>query len=147
MNLHGIASQYTSAVNPLEKVLILRSAGSTLIPGGKRNPQYHPAVAIIADLQALSFGDLQQIDGLNIQGYRRALYINGASFGIVRPDQLGGDLIVRTDGTTWLNVHVLEPWNDWFKFVVTRQNESAIENAPPLDFSDPSALTYKVPII
>jgi hypothetical protein len=147
MNLHGIVAPYISAVNPLETVLLLRSAGYTTNASGKRIAQFQPAVAVITDLQALSKDDLHQLEGLNIQGYRRALYINGASYGVVRPDQLGGDLVVRSYGTTWLNVQVLEPWNDWMKFVVTRQNYSAVSNTPPLDFSNPGALTYTVPIV
>lgn len=75
-------------------------------------------------MQALSFDELKQVDGLNIQGEKRAMYVNGDFAGIQRPDNQGGDLITLPDGSKWLIVLVLENWNTtsgWTKFAVTRQ--------------------------
>ena len=146
MNLHGIVSNVISAINPLEKIVILRSIGANVTkPDGTRQPQYANPVAVMAQVQSLTADDLRQIDGLNIQGVKRAIYINGRTDGIIRRDQKGGDLIIRSDGHTWLNVHVLEYWPDWCKFVVTMQNDTVVASGTgQLDFSDLNSLSLNV---
>jgi len=123
MNLHGIVADKIGAVNPLVAVAIQRSTGYSVSDSGKRTPSYASPVTVFAQVQALSAEDLTQIAGLNIQGEKRAVYINGRTDGIIREDQKGGDL-VTFNGTVWLNVHVLEYWPDWCKFVITRQDGS-----------------------
>lgn len=125
-NLRALANSRTTTVNPNTIATLRRSSGSTIRPGGVRVPEYSES-QVSVQVQALSFGDLQQIDGLNIQGVRRALYVNGAVAGVIRAAEKGGDLIVFPPGTlpegdTWLIVHVLEPWSQWSKFVITLQN-------------------------
>lgn len=120
MNLHSIVSGAIGAVNPLTTISIQRSTGSTTLPTGKRMPTYAAPVSVLAQVQSLTADDLRQVDGLNLQGEMRAVYINGRSDGIIREDRLGGDL-VTWNGTLWLNSHVLEYWPDWCKFVITRQ--------------------------
>lgn len=80
------------------------------------------ALIVPAQIQSLTFRDLQQIDGLNLQGNRNGIYFYGAIDGIVRPDNKGGDLITFPDGTVWLVAMVLEDWPDWCKVAATRQN-------------------------
>lgn len=75
--------------------------------------------------QALSFRDLTQLDGLNIQGVRRAVYVNGRFDGIIRADSKGGDLIESFEGRTWLTALVLEYWPDWVKLAITLQDDGA----------------------
>jgi hypothetical protein len=122
MNLHQIVAGAIGAVNPFEELSIQRSDGYTTNEAGKRTPKYALAVNVLGQVQALSFSDLTQINGLNIQGERRAVYINGRTDAIIREDRKGGDIVTRKDGTTWLVVHVLEYWPDWCKFVITRQD-------------------------
>ena len=127
VNLRGIANSATSAINPNVRATVLRSAGSTTLPNGARVPKYKTSQAIV-QVQALSFSDLTQADGLNIQGVRRAVYVNGAVAGLIRIKQKGGDVLVfdqgtLIEGTTWLCVHVLEQWPQWCKFIITLQDE------------------------
>ena len=124
MNLHNIVSGYIAAINPFITGSYQESNGYTTTSSGKRIPQYNPAVPIEVQMQALQYNDLIQLDGLNIQGERHAMYINGNWQGAVRPDQSGGDLITLPNGTKWLVVLVLENWSDtsgWTKVAVTRQ--------------------------
>lgn len=123
MNLHGIASGYVGAVNPLVSIVIERSTGYTKNDAFEQVPSYAAPATVLAQVQALSADDLHAIEGLNIQGEKRAVYINGRSDGLIRPDRKGGDL-VTFNGEPWLNVHVLEYWPDWCKFIITRQNGS-----------------------
>jgi hypothetical protein len=76
-------------------------------------------------VQPLGWRDLQQLDGLNLQGTRRKIYIHGEIDGIVRSENKGGDLIVVASGVnvgTWLVAQVLEAWPDWCCVAVTLQN-------------------------
>jgi hypothetical protein len=81
------------------------------------------ALVLQSQLQPLTFQDLMHLDGMNIQGSQRALYVQGAFNGVVRPTQKGGDLVTLPDGKIWLTTHVLEQWPDWCKFAVTLQND------------------------
>ena len=126
MNLHGIVSGAISAINPLVPATVKRSAGYTTNPDGTRIPAYS-TFAISAQVQALSYNDLVHLEGLNIQGVRRAMYLTGNVMSAVRVDQRGGDLIVFApgvlpEGTTWLAAQILEQWPDWVKVCITLQD-------------------------
>ena len=114
-------------------VTIRESAGYTTAADGKRTPLYAPAMPMFAQVQALQFRDLVQLDGLNLQGERRALYLNGNWQGVLRPEVKGGDLVPLPDGSAgsngangslWLIALVLENWwltDGWCKVAITRQ--------------------------
>lgn len=122
MNLHAIASRAIAAVNPPAPATIQMSVGYATSPDGTRVPAYADAVDVSAQVQSLSYNDIQHLDGLNIQGVRSAIYLYGDWSGLVRPDGKGGDLI-RVGGQTWLVAVVLENWPGWTKVAVTLQNE------------------------
>jgi hypothetical protein len=124
LNLHGIVSaSLIPGVNPLVPISIQRSTGYTTNADGTQVPTYASPVSVFAQIQALTYTDLTQIDGMNIQGERRSVYINGRTDAIIRGNREGGDLITW-NGIVWLNVHVLEYWPDWCKFIITRQDGS-----------------------
>lgn len=130
MNLRAIANAATSRINPNVPAVLKRSNGYVTRSNGTRVPTYDADVPISAQVQAMSGGDLRQVEGLNIQGQMRGIYVNGAIDGVVRVGQQGGDLIVFAAGvllseeSTWLCVHVLEQWSDWAKVVAVLQNGS-----------------------
>jgi hypothetical protein len=80
------------------------------------------SLAVPAQIQALTFRDITQIESLNLQGTRRAIYFYGAVDGLVRPGGKGGDLATFPDGSVWLVAIVLESWPDWCKVAATLQN-------------------------
>lgn len=121
MNLHQMAANQVAKVNPLTPLSIQVSNGYTPGPGGRQIASYLPAVTIPGQVQSLSAGDLRQVDGLNLQGIKRAIYINGRVDGLVRQDRKGGDLITTPDGNQWLVAMVLEYWPNWCKVAVTLQ--------------------------
>lgn len=128
MNLHGIVAPAIGIVNPFVSATVKRSAGYTILPDGNRVPAYTEFPARV-QVQALTYTDITRLDSQNIQGVRRAIYLNGAVMGIVRVDERGGDLIVFPAGTLpegniWLAAHVLEAWPDWCKVAITLQNGS-----------------------
>ncbi len=127
MDLRGLANGVTTTVNPNQTVTVLRSTGFTTGAGAKQVPSYAAPVSGPAQIQALDADDIKQLDGLNIQGTIRAIYLRGTLAGVVRPNQTGGDLVtiaapapVALRGT-WLVVKVLESWPDWTKAAVVLQ--------------------------
>lgn len=93
MNLHQIASAAIGAVNPLVPLSIRVSLGYATDSDFVRVPSYAPAVTVPGQVQALSYRDIQQVDSLNLQGIRRAIYVNGRVDGLVRVEGKGGDLV------------------------------------------------------
>ncbi len=124
MDLRGLANAVTSTVNPNETVTVLRSTGYTIGAGAKQVPSYAAPVDGPGQVQALDANDIKQLDGLNIQGTIRAIYLRGTLAGVIRPDGTGGDLVKRNGGAqTWLVVKVLESWPDWTKAAIVLQGQ------------------------
>jgi len=128
VNLHALVAPAIGTVNPHVSATLRRAGGYTTQADGTQVPSYQN-YPVVAQVQALSAGDLRQLEGLNIQGARRAVYISGHAFGVVRVGRQGGDLFVFPSGTlpegdVWLCVHVLEQWPDWCKCALTLQNGS-----------------------
>lgn len=124
MDLRGLANSVTTVVNPNEIVSVLRSTGFTIGAGARQVPAYATAVDGPGQVQALDADDIKQLDGLNIQGVIRAIYLRGTLAGVVRPDGTGGDLVKRHAGAeTWLVVKVLESWPDWTKAAIVKQGQ------------------------
>lgn len=129
MNLHQIAGPIVGAVNPIVPVTLRVSTGNTIGDDGSMVPTYADPVSVSAQIQALTFKDLTQLDGLNLNGTRRAIYLYGEVDAIVRVSQKGGDLITFNNGSVWLTAQVLEQWDDgftsaWCKVAVTLQDGS-----------------------
>lgn len=76
-----------------------------------------------AQIQSLTYDDLQHLDGLNIQGIRRAMYLNGDIEAIRRLKALGDDQVTMADGTVYKTALVIERWDGptvgWCKIAVT----------------------------
>lgn len=126
MNLHGIVSPIIAAVNPHVPVVIRISTGNTLQPGGERVPTYADPIVVPGQVQPLQYKDIAQLDSLNVQGTRRAIYLYGAIDGLVRSENKGGDLIEVTTGPNagiYLVAVVAEAWPEWCKALVTLQND------------------------
>lgn len=129
MDLRGIANGVTTTVNPNQTVTVLRSTGFTTGAGAKQVPSYAAPVSGPGQIQALDADDIKQLDGINIQGTIRAIYLRGTLAGVVRPNQTGGDLVTIAAPSpvalrgTWLVVKVLESWPDWTKAAIVLQGQ------------------------
>lgn len=146
MNLHAIVAPYVSAINPFAPVTIQFSTGYTTASDGSQIPTYDTPFAMQAQIQALTGGDLRQLDGLNLNGTMRGIYLYGDVQGVVRVAAKGGDLITFVDvaggfpaGSVWLVAQALETWNGadggWCKVAVVLQKDGAFIPGQ-LDFSD-----------
>lgn len=107
-------------VNPNIAATVRRYIGETTGPGRKPIPQYAPDEQITIQLQPLSKGDMQHVDGLNIQGLFKSIHVNGSFYSVNRTMQKGGDLFL-IDGQTWLVIEPLELWPDWCRLLVCLQ--------------------------
>jgi hypothetical protein len=130
MNLHSIAAGAISAVNPMITVSWQQSRGYITARDGSQGPVYLPPVSLQAQVQPLAMRELQHLDGMNIQGTLRAIYITGEAQAALRVGKQGGDIFTFVDPVggstpqTWLAVAILETWPDWSKAVVQLQNGS-----------------------
>lgn len=126
INWHATANNAIQAVNPNVSAELQVFSGYTTAADGSRTPAYLPSVTISAQVQALTADELNQLDGVNLSGEKRAMYLYGRVLGVLRLAGAGGDLITLPDNTVWLVVQVLEQWNSaneptWCKVAVTRQ--------------------------
>lgn len=122
MDIRALANMATSIVNPNEVVTVLPSTGYTTGAGARQVPTYGIPVTGPAQIQALDNSDLEHINGLNLQGDIRAIYLRGKLAAVIRPEQIGGDLVKREfPEEIWLIVKVLETWPIWTKAVIIRQ--------------------------
>lgn len=125
MNLRSIANSIITSVNPNIKAIWRRSNGYVTGSDGKRAPAYIDTNVEI-QTQALSANTLEFVQGLNIQGVMRLVYMYGNAQGIVKPDERGGDILIfpQTQGQPaqkWKIVTVVETWPDWSHVVVVLQ--------------------------
>jgi hypothetical protein len=127
MNLHGIATGATSAVNPEIDAVLLKSVRYSESDDGSQVPVYTSASGKI-QVQGLSGKDLAQVNNLNIQGVLRTVYAYGNMAGLVRAEGRGGDIFQFPEYTggpvrNWLVVMVKESWPDWCSVVVCLQGD------------------------
>jgi hypothetical protein len=129
VNLHAIVSGAIQVVNPNQPAMIQYSTGYVTNPDGSRSPSYAAATTVSAQVQELRVRDLWHLQGLNLQGSERKIYLYGSVSAIERVSQKGGDLITTQDGKVWLTNAVLEQWDDgangpaWCAVSVILQNQ------------------------
>ena len=127
MNLNSIVASLIGSVNPRETVTVYRSLGNAISPDGMRSPSYSAGIVVIAQIQAQPTNDLQHMNGILITGERVVMYMPGQFNGVSRDEGLGGDIVVRADGTRWLITVVTENWGDqdgWCQCLCVRQKRA-----------------------
>lgn len=129
MNLHGLVRGVITTVNPDVTATLLQSTGYGTAPDGSRTPTYSSTTRLV-QVQALSAREIQHLDGLNITGVLRKVFLNGDWHSVYRPGNTGGDKFqfgasapvpINLRGTTWLVVQVLETWPDWCSLAIQLQ--------------------------
>jgi len=125
MNLRQLANRVTTNVNPNQSITWQQSSGYTTDATGKRWPAY-TTQTIQAQIQATSGDDLKHMEGLNVQGVMRTVFMYGNPQGAVRVDTKGGDILQFPEipgGAlrSWLISQVLETWPTWAKVVAVLQ--------------------------
>jgi hypothetical protein len=126
MKLRTIASGAIQGINRDQQIMWVQNSGYTTAADGTRTPS-QTSTPVFANVQALSGSDLRHMDGLNVPGVMRSVYLYGDVEGIVRAQGKGGDLLqfpMTPGGATqnWLVTQVVETWPRWCKAIVTLQN-------------------------
>ena len=121
MSLHGLASGVISSINPMMQCQLKKYAGLITAPGGFQSPSYLPTVTVTAQVQQLTAADLKHLNDMNVAGVTRKVWCDTQLSSVSRAGQLGGDILVLPDGTTWLVVHVVESWPDWCSVLLQQQ--------------------------
>lgn len=122
MDLRSMANSSTSIINSNVLVTVYQSIGYSIESGAKQIPTYSNGITGYAQIQAMDSEELKQLDGLNIQGVVRQIYLRGLLAGVIRPNQVGGDLI-RIKNQNWLVIKVMETWPDWTRAVIVLQGD------------------------
>lgn len=122
MNLNRIAGAAIAAINPRTVATLRRSIGSTTNADGSRTPLYAPDQRVLCQVQPIQGTDLAQLDGLNLQGTKRKIYVNAHWDGVIRSQERGGDLIIIPHDGTYLVITVLETWRGWSAVAATLQD-------------------------
>ena len=120
MNLHQFVSGAIGAVNPHTTVTIHRPIGITSTADGRRTPVYEAVANVPAQVQPLSHDELARVEGLNLQGQKTSIYLNGKWAGLVRGTGSPGPLFA-INGVMWMVAVTLEDWPDWTKLALVRQ--------------------------
>jgi len=85
------------------------------------------ALIMSAQVQPMTWQDLRQVEGLNLSGTRRKIYLYGSVDSVNRVSRGGGDLITIANGGVddgvWLVAQVIEQFPDWVSAAMTLQNE------------------------
>jgi len=126
-NVRALANKNIQITNKNQQINWVQSNGYVTDDAGKRTPKTI-TLTVDAQVQALSATDLKHIDGLNITGLMRSVYMYGNAAGVVRVDQLGGDILVFPEvpggcNRNWLITQVMETWSDWCHVIVTLQDD------------------------
>lgn len=126
MRLRTIANGAIQGINRDQQIMWVQNIGYTTAPDGTRTPG-QTSTPVNANVQALSGTDLRHMDGLNIQGVMRSVYLYGDVEGIVRAQGRGGDMLQfpmtpGSDVQNWLVTQVMESWPHWCRVIVTLQN-------------------------
>ena len=121
IDMFGITNcPVSSFVNANTPITIYPSSGFTVGDGHKQNPNYGTPIITVGQIQALDGKDLEHINGLNIQGRTRAIYVEHILKSSNRPDGVGGDKIFIAGGY-WLVVKIIETWGYWTKAAIVFQ--------------------------
>ena len=150
MNLRALANLVTSRINGNQTITWVQNIGYSINAAGKRTPNTISST-VSAQIQPVSGRDLMHMEGMNVQGVMRAVYMYGVPQGAVRADGKGGDILQFPESLVassynpstignfaigvgiigapvppppvrnWLVSQVLETWPDWSKVIVTLQ--------------------------
>jgi hypothetical protein len=127
IDVRTLANRTIQVVNDNITLTWDRSTGYNTAASGQRTETF-ASQDIQAQVQGLSAAELQHIDGLNVQGVMRAVYMYGNIQGVVKADQKGGDILhfAEIQGGTirrWRVIQVLETWQTWCKVAVILQSD------------------------
>lgn len=84
------------------------------------------SLVVPGQIQPVGWRDIQMMEGLNLQGTRKKIWLYGRFDGLIRPNNKGGDIITAQNGDIYLVAMVAEQWdnNVWCSVFATLQDNS-----------------------
>lgn len=132
MNLSAMANAAIQGVSPNIPMTVRMPSGYTVDPATLRQVPAFTDIPVAGQVQALDGDDLRQINGMNIQGAIRAVYLFAGVAGVIRPDGLPSAVLRFSSNEggvvqdrDWGVFKVLESWPTWCKVAVVYQEPSA----------------------
>lgn len=116
MNLHSLVRNAVTAVNPDQTVILLQSAGQTVV-NYKQIAAWAPAVEVKAQIQPTPDKAITWLYQSRQNAIWRDCYLYGEVNGLSRAKATGGDMLYF-EGCEWQVDQVLEAWSetcDWTK--------------------------------
>lgn len=120
MNIRQLINAATSNINLNQWVIIKQSSGYEISDGGRQAPVYTQRETL-AQIQALTAQETKQIDGVSQNDVVCSIYVSGLLRAVDRDVGSGGDLVILSDQSVWLVIHLLEVWNSWTRAVIVKQ--------------------------
>jgi len=108
MNLHDIASQAISIINPLQTITITPRSSYTVNEYGEAVATDGTAYEIIADVQPMSSEDIKYVNNYNESTIYKAFWVSADVFALNRPMVRDGDKVL---------------WNNQIFYVVGRPED------------------------
>lgn len=124
MNLNALVAPIVASVNPQVVATYQQYKRTSTDTDGSRAAAYEYPVDVLVQKQPMTYRDLIQVQGLNLNGEKCSIYVDGNWKGVSRPRLRGGDLITLPCGDVWLVAQELEAWSDtagWCKVACTLQ--------------------------
>ena len=125
INLRAVANSITSTINPNIPAVLKRSTGYTTDDAGVRVNAFTEQNIVIQS-QSMTSKELQLVESLGLQGYTRAVHLNGNIEGLRRHVEQGADILMfkqhdDSEPMDWLVVQVMESWPNWCRVLLCRQ--------------------------
>lgn len=125
INLRAMANSITSAINPNIPAVLKRSIGYVTDDAGVRVNTFTEQNIVIQS-QSMTSKELQLVESLGLQGYTRAVHLNGNIEGLRRHVEQGADILTfkqhdDAEPMDWLVVQVMESWPNWCRVLLCRQ--------------------------
>lgn len=134
INLRAMANSVTSAINPNIPAVLKRSTGYTTDDAGVRVNTFTEQNIVIQS-QSMTSKELQLVESLGLQGYTRAVHLNGNIEGLRRHVEQGADILTfkqhdDAEAMDWLVVQVMESWPNWCRVLLCRQAKTPAITPP-----------------
>lgn len=83
-------------------------------------------LVVMGQIQPVGWRDIQMMEGMNLQGTRKKIWLYDRFDGLIRVSDKGGDLIIDEDGNVYLVAMVAEQWDKrvWCSVFATLQDGS-----------------------
>lgn len=125
INLRVMANSVTSVINPNIPAVLKRSIGYVTDDAGVRVNTFMEQNIVIQS-QSMTSKELQLVESLGLQGYTRAVHLNGNIEGLRRHVEQGADILTfkqhdDAEPMDWLVVQVMESWPNWCRVLLCRQ--------------------------